>query len=82
MPGTSPGMTNWLDLFVTSQVAAATATLCSASTHRAVRSGDTCTLGGNCSVQRGCAELQRGANEQLVGALSSEGGVPGMVSSR
>jgi hypothetical protein len=27
----------------------------SASTQRAVRSGDTCTLGGKRSLQRGCA---------------------------
>jgi hypothetical protein len=47
-----------------------------------VRSGDTWTLGGNPSLQRGWARLQRGANEQLEGALSSEGGVPGIVSSR
>ena len=33
-------------------------------------------------MQRGCAKLQRGAKEQLVGARSSEGGVPGIVSSR
>jgi hypothetical protein len=36
--------------------------------HRAIRSGAICTLGGKCSVQRGCAKLQRGANEQLTGA--------------
>jgi hypothetical protein len=50
--------------------------------HLAILSGPTCTLGGNCSTQRGCAKPQRGANEQLLGALSSEGGVPGIVSSR
>src|SRR5258705_10711347 len=50
--------------------------------HRAILSGATCTFGGSCSTQRGCAKPQRGANEQLAGALSSEGGVPGMDSSR
>jgi hypothetical protein len=68
---------------MTKSMAQITATLVgSASTQRAVRSGDTCTLGGKRSLQRGSATEQRGAKEQLTGALSSEGGVPGMVSSR
>lgn len=58
------------------------ATAGSARMHLAILSGGTCTLGGKLSIQRGCANVQRGANEQLLGALSSEGGVPGMVSSR
>jgi hypothetical protein len=49
--------------------------------HLAIRF-PTATFGGNCSTQRASAKPQRGANEQLVGALSSDGGVPGMVSSR
>jgi hypothetical protein len=61
---------------------AATVAAGSAKMHRAVRSGAICTLGGSCSTQRGCAKPQRGANEQLLGALSSDGGVPGIVSSR
>src|SRR5882724_350566 len=61
---------------------AATAALRSAKMHRAIRSGPTWTLGGSCAVQRASAKPQRGANEQLAGALSSEGGVPGIVSSR
>ena len=40
----------------------------SARMQRAIRSDAICTLGGNCSTQRGCAKLQRGANEQLAGA--------------
>ena len=40
----------------------------SARMQRAIRSDEICTLGGNCSTQRGCAKLQRGANEQFTGA--------------
>ena len=40
----------------------------SARMQRAIRSDAICTLGGNCSTQRGCAKLQRGANEQFTGA--------------
>src|SRR5258708_4785914 len=54
----------------------------SARMHLAIRSGPTCTLGGRRSTQRASAKEQRGANEQLPGALSSEGGVPGIVSNR
>src|SRR5271170_6290617 len=61
---------------------AATATAGSARMHLATRSGPTSTLGGIASTQRACATPQRGAKEQLCGALSSEGGVPGMVPSR
>ena len=39
-------------------------------------------LGGSCSIQRASAKAQRGANEQWLGALSSDGGVPGIVPSR
>jgi hypothetical protein len=49
---------------------------------RAIRPGAIWTSGGNASEQRGWASAQRGAKEQLCGALSSEGGVPGIVSSR
>ena len=54
----------------------------SARMHLASRSGPIGTFGGSCSMQRASAKPQRGAKEQLAGALSSEGGVPGMVSSR
>src|SRR5439155_21025793 len=77
-----PGHDELMDIHSIDSYVAATVVDCSASTQRAVRSGDTCTFGGNCSVQRGCATVQRGANEQLAGALSSDGGVPGIVSSR
>jgi hypothetical protein len=53
----------------------------SARMHRAILPVPIRTLGGSSSTQRACAKLQRGAKEQLVGALSSEGGVPGIVSS-
>jgi hypothetical protein len=54
----------------------------SARMHLAILSGPIGTLGGNCSKQRASANPQRGAKEQLLGAVSSEGGVPGIVSSR
>src|SRR2546426_1127951 len=58
------------------------ATTCSASTHLAARPGPTSTFAGNCSTQRGWATAQRGAKEQLWGFSASDGGVPGIVSSR
>src|SRR5260370_40152849 len=62
--------------------AAPTVSVRSARIHLAIRSGPTFTLGGRCSTQRASTNEQRVANEQLPGALSSEAGVPGIVSSR